>query len=113
MGNLEKIEKYWDTRSEGFSKRVRDELKTDHEKWSEKLDFYLKDIEGKRVLDIGCGPGFFTIILSEKGYDVTAFDYSPDMLKEAEKMLKTAVTTHDLYEAMHKIFLLKMNHLIL
>ena len=51
MGNLEKIEKYWDTRSEGFSKRVRDELKTEHEKWSEKLDFYLKNIEGKRVLD--------------------------------------------------------------
>ncbi len=90
MGNLETIEKYWDTRSEGFSKRVRDELKTDHDKWSEKLDFYLKDIEGKKVLDIGCGPGFFTIILSEKGYDVTAFDYSPDMLKEAEKNVQNS-----------------------
>ena len=85
MSNLEKIEKYWDMRSEGFSKGVNDELEADYEKWNEKFDLLLKEATGKKVLDIGCGPGFFTVILGKKGYNVTAVDYSEDMLKEAEK----------------------------
>ena len=85
MSNLEKIEKYWDMRSEGFSKGINDELKTDYEKWNEKFDLLLKNATGKKVLDIGCGPGFFTVILGKKGYNVTAVDYSEYMLKEAEK----------------------------
>jgi len=85
MSYLEKIEKYWDMRSEGYSKSVNDELMSGYEKWSEKLISFAEGAEGKKVLDIGCGPGFFTIIFGENGADVTAFDYSVQMLKEAEK----------------------------
>ena len=38
-----------------------------------------------RVLEIGTGPGFFAILLCELGYDVTAIDLTPAMLKEAKK----------------------------
>jgi SAM-dependent methyltransferase len=35
------------------------------------------------VLDVGTGPGFFSIILSAAGNRVTGIDYSGEMLKEA------------------------------
>ena len=35
------------------------------------------------VLDVGCGPGFFAVILTELGYRVTAVDLSEEMLGEA------------------------------
>ena len=35
------------------------------------------------VLDVGCGPGFFAVILTELGYRVTAVDLSGEMLAEA------------------------------
>ena len=38
-----------------------------------------------KVLDIGTGPGFFAVILAEQGYQVTAVDYTEEMLKEAKK----------------------------
>lgn len=34
---------------------------------------------------IGTGPGFFSIILAEAGYQVTAVDYTEAMLEEAKK----------------------------
>ena len=35
------------------------------------------------VLDVGCGPGFFAVIMTELGYKVTAVDLSEEMLVEA------------------------------
>lgn len=36
------------------------------------------------LLDVGTGPGFFAIILAEAGIQVTAVDYTEEMLKEAK-----------------------------
>lgn len=38
---------------------------------------------GSHVLDVGCGPGRDTAILSEKGFDVTGLDLSAGLLTEA------------------------------
>lgn len=85
MDKLKTMEEYWDIRSDGFSKGVLDELNEKHGYWKEKMSGLLKDAPEGRVLDIGCGPGIFTIILSELGYGVTAFDFSAEMLAEAKK----------------------------
>ena len=37
-------------------------------------------LSGARVLDIGCGAGRTTAALAQRGYRVTAIDYSPDMV---------------------------------
>ena len=41
--------------------------------------------ESLRVLDVGTGPGFFAIILTELGYRVTAVDYTEAMLEQARQ----------------------------
>ena len=57
------------------------------EAWLEVLteQFPDEDKDCLQILDVGCGPGFFTRILAEAGYRVTAVDYTPGMLKKARK----------------------------
>ncbi|OYW84073.1 MAG: hypothetical protein B7Z22_11375 [Hyphomonas sp. 32-62-5] len=44
------------------------------------------DVDGLRVLDAGCGPGFLTRYLLDKGAaDVAAFDVSPAMIEMARE----------------------------
>jgi predicted nicotinamide N-methyase len=45
------------------------------------LDF---DVEGKRVLEIGCGTGLTSLLLNKREMDITATDHHP----EAEQMLQ-------------------------
>ncbi|MCC8105800.1 MAG: methyltransferase domain-containing protein [Clostridiales bacterium] len=83
---LQEIEAYWNKRAESYSENVRFEMEHDNERaWMDVLEQYLKGIPGKKVLDIGTGPGFFAIGLAKRGYQVTAVDYTPNMLEEAKK----------------------------
>ena len=82
---------YWTNRSLSYSEQHRGELNgTQHAAWAKELDAELqKAFGGKprgevKVLDIGCGPGFFAIILAELGYQVTAVDYTESMLEQAK-----------------------------
>ena len=49
------------------------------------------DIEGKRVLEIGCGIGLATLVLNHRGADITATDHHP----EAGKFLKANTQLND------------------
>jgi SAM-dependent methyltransferase len=44
----------------------------------------LGDVRGLRVLDAGCGPGFYAEALADGGAQVTAFDASPDLVRRAQ-----------------------------
>lgn len=45
------------------------------------------DVEGRRVLDAGCGAGPLTAALREKGAIVSGFDLSPSMIDLARERL--------------------------
>jgi SAM-dependent methyltransferase len=49
------------------------------------LDTLLKKFKVKKVLDITCGTGVQAIYLHKKGYDVSAYDYSLEMVGQAKK----------------------------
>lgn len=81
---------YWTNRASGYSGVNQEELASrQREIWgsviSERIRAHFPDrTPGQiRVLDIGTGPGFFAIILTELGYRVTAVDYTVSMLEEA------------------------------
>lgn len=61
---LNKIADYWNQRSFGYSLDNQEELLHDQEKWIELINFYLKINKGMKVLDLGCGPGFFSVMLT-------------------------------------------------
>jgi SAM-dependent methyltransferase len=46
----------------------------------------LTGFQGKRVLDLCCGPGRHTVVLAKKGYTVTAVDRTPFLLKKAQEL---------------------------
>lgn len=47
------------------------------------------DVSGKRVLDAGCGPGFYTAWLLDRGAEVVALDVSPKMVELARARVGT------------------------
>lgn len=88
MSQLEEIRKYWNLRADGYSRSIWDELGEKEEEWKERMAQLLGSSAGKKALDLGCGPGMFTMLLTGIGYEVTAFDYSDEMLKKAEKNVR-------------------------
>lgn len=84
--NLKDIEGYWTLRADGYSTSVLETIEDGrYRHW---LNIILKHLpEGRplKVLDVGCGPGFFPIILGREGHDVTAVDYTEAMLDQARE----------------------------
>jgi len=70
---------------------------TPYEEWARFLSDKLRSehIEGGIVLDLGCGTGSLTRLLSENGYDMIGVDNSPQMLQIA--MEKEPEDGHILY----------------
>ena len=61
--------------------------------WKTLLDKYLPKADNPKVLDLGCGPDFFTMMLGQRGCQMTAFDYSDGMLNQAKQNAASAGVT--------------------
>jgi len=89
---LEKVENYWDKRSEGYCEVNLEELNSFKKTaWIELINEHAPKVTGRKlkVLDIGTGPGFLAIIMASCGYDVTAIDYTEAMLQKAKNNAKS------------------------
>ena len=53
-----------------------------------KMERYLEGHDVRDILDVGCGPGFYSMLFGSKGYRVTGIDYSDKMVEEARKNAK-------------------------
>ena len=70
---------------ENQSKLVfRDEEYLDHESWIRPAFSLLGNLQGKQVLDYGCGHGMASVVLARQGASVTGFDLSAEYVREAE-----------------------------
>lgn len=45
---------------------------------------------GARILDLGCGPGFYTHRLAQRGFDCTGVDFSPASIAYARQQAQVA-----------------------
>lgn len=71
---------------ESYSEINLNELKTaKYAVWASLLAEQLPEADSLQVLDVGCGPGFFAILMANLGHQVTAVDYNLDMVKQAKK----------------------------
>ena len=88
---LEEIQGYWNYRYIGYSKVNQKELEgIQRERWKKQFERLFPSNKNLKVLDLGTGPGFFTIILEELGYTtITGIDVSEKMLEVARENIKT------------------------
>lgn len=87
---IQRISAYWSNRASEFG-RVREfELESDKtELWWQEIKSHLPSKTSKlKFLDVGTGTGFFSILLSTHGYEVTGIDVSNKMLAEASRIAK-------------------------
>ena len=83
---LKEIRSYWNSRAEGYTQSNREELEGESRiYWEKHITEALRGQDCVRVLDVGCGPGFFSVLLAKMGHEVTAIDYTENMLTEARK----------------------------
>ena len=76
----------WSDTAPEYDKIVQDELNDFRAKaWLELIQEQISENEILRALDVGTGPGFFSILLSQAGYQVTAIDSSHKMIEIARK----------------------------
>ena len=84
MLTQEQINETWTIRSDNYNKYVCEELATDRvKKWISVIEANVPEKRPLRILDAGCGPGFFSVILSKAGHDVIGIDGSFRMLRHA------------------------------
>lgn len=77
---------YWKDRSQSYSEQNRAQIESDkREVWANLILSNAPKQDSLRILDIGTGPGFFAVILAQKGHQVTAVDISADMLQKARE----------------------------
>ena len=81
---VERIESYWSKRSDDFYDLRIEELKSDKRQlWQDEIIANLPDKQHLKILDVGCGPGFFSVILASLGHEVVGIDLTESMIEKA------------------------------
>lgn len=109
----DKIKEYWEGEAGIYSEGIKAELKSETaENWKNLILEYAPEKEHLEVLDVGCGPGFFEIMLGKEGHHVTGIDITENMIHEAKENVKAAGLSADLMTMdMHNLNF-RMRHLI-
>lgn len=91
MSQINEIAAYWGTRATGYTERCKIDLNQDVKfDWLDKICKYSPNKDKLKVLDIGCGAGFFSILMAGAGHDVTSIDYTENMVNSAKKNAEEA-----------------------
>ena len=93
-----KVKNYWTKRADSFAGARHEEFHSRQgDLWYEEICRSIDVREGLRVLDVGCGTGFFEAVLGSHGARVTGIDLTPDMIEEGKKLLARHDIAADLF----------------
>lgn len=85
----EKVESYWTKRADGFFNLRVDEIKSNKaERWVSEIQKLFPSNDKLNILDVGCGTGFFEVLLGQLGHNVTGIDLTEEMIIKANQMIK-------------------------
>ena len=83
------LQKYWNYRAPSYSQSNIEELNNfKRDAWLKILLSNAPKKEKLKVLDVGAGPGLFSILMSLAGHEVTAVDISSEMIENAKENAK-------------------------
>ena len=75
---------YWTRSAKGYKKHIQDSFQNEEEEmWLGYLLSFAPKKDRLKVLDIGTGPGFFTVILNRAGHDCIGIDATEAMVEAA------------------------------
>lgn len=84
-----RIKNYWEGEATRYSEGIWREINNfKRQAWIDLIEEYRPAGNSLKVLDIGTGPGFFTMIITGMGHQVTAIDCTDNMLAEAKSNLE-------------------------
>jgi SAM-dependent methyltransferase len=84
MKERDEVRECWDGAAEAWARFVREGKDISREYMNNPGMFgLLGDIEGERILDLGCGEGYNTRLLAKMGAKVTGVDFSENMIRLA------------------------------
>lgn len=85
----EYIKDYWSKRAPGFARLRKSEIHSSkYDQWEQEILRQLPQKEHLKILDVGCGAGFFSILLARHGHQVTGIDVTKEMISEASALAK-------------------------
>jgi ubiquinone/menaquinone biosynthesis C-methylase UbiE len=84
-----RISSYWDNRSETFLVQRRNELHNPiANRWLQEINHFIPSHINCKILDLGCGTGYFSILLAKQGHEVTGIDLTSQMIENAKILAK-------------------------
>ena len=82
----EYIISYWNERAEGFTTLRSHELHSEkYHLWKDEIIRHIPD-HSLRILDVGCGAGFFSMLLASMGHTVVGIDMSSNMIAASYRL---------------------------
>lgn len=81
------VTSYWTKRAVSFSEHKHEEAHSyKADLWRGELTERLPEGKNLKILDVGCGAGFFEMVLAPFGYSVTGIDLTPEMISKAKQL---------------------------
>lgn len=69
-------------------------------RWARRVTMLTNHVQpGQKILELGCGTGYFTRSLAETGAQITAIDISPDLLEVAQRECPRENVTFEIQNA--------------
>jgi len=100
----EAMDRYWTHRSESYSDMNRRELQSEQRTaWETLLFEGVDESRPLRILDIGAGPSFFSILCAKRGHIVTAADMNKEMIRQAKKNAAAAGAAVEFVQVGHTL----------
>ena len=83
---MNKAEEKWSEDAKKMKLFLLQEIEETGSEWKVLIERCLGDCQRDKILDVGCGTGFISLLLAQIGCDVIAIDNNVAMIKKAEKI---------------------------